>query len=321
MFCALLVASPAAKDAKEADEKLEKSVNAAREKAIDFLKKKQNKDGTWEGGVVQLINGMDGGVTALAALGLLEAGVPADDAAITKAVDHIVKLEPKHTYVVSLQTQVLARVDAKKHSKLIQDNAEWLLKKAIKKNDKLDGWSYPQNQIPDGSNTHFAVMGLHAAAQAGAKIDAKVWEQVREHYIDTRKDRGWTYLERDNAVTSSMTSCGVLGLSVAAKYDKNAKKPDPDVEKGIAAMLKIGGPSPKSEGYRLFTAAELGRVLDVKEFKSGDKVWAWYREGAEKIIKEQKEDGALIMGERSLDADAVISTAFALYFMGPPPKK
>jgi hypothetical protein len=318
MLCAMLVGAPVPK---EADERFEKSVNAAREKAIEFLRKNQNKDGNWEDVVPQFLAGMEGGVTALATLGLLEAGVPPDDAAITKAVDYLLKLAPSKTYIVSLQTQVLARVDAKKHAKHIQDNADWLLAKAIKTGDKLDGWSYPTNQIPDASNTHFAVMGLHAAAQAGAKIDAKVWDEVREHYINTRKNKGWTYYEKaDPIASSSMTLCGVLGLSVAAKYDKNAKKPDPDVEKGMALALENWEPSRKSEAYRLFVMAELGRVLDVKDFKSGNNTRTWYREGAEKLIKAQNEDGALPVATTSIDGHAVISTAFGLYFLGPPKK-
>ncbi len=302
-----------------------KEITAAREKAIDFLKKQQNKDGNWEGLVLGFLADMDGGSTALAALGLLEAGVKPDDAAITKAVDYLVKLEPKKTYVVSLQTQVLARVDANKFDKQIQANADWLLKNALgwqNGKGKLQGWSYPQNQIPDNSNTHFAVMGLHAAAKAGAKIDATVWAELRALYTRTRTQDGWTYYnDRNERATVSMTACGLLGLAIAAKYDKNAPKPDPDFDKGMAAYVAMWRlESLKSTMYNLMVIAELGRALDVKEFKSGKQTRAWYKEGVEKLVEMQKEDGSFIAG-KSVDGIPVLGTAFGLYFLGPPPKK
>jgi hypothetical protein len=173
--------------------KLDEKVATAREKAIDFLKKKQTKDGHWEGDVLNIVADMEGGFTGLATLALLEAGVPAKDPAVTKAVEYLVKLEPKKTYVVSLQTQVLVRVDGKKHAPQIQKNVDWLIDKAVNKGDNLEGWSYPGQDLADNSNTHFAVIALHAAAQAGAKVDAKIWKQIRDLYARTQSPGGWGY--------------------------------------------------------------------------------------------------------------------------------
>ena len=229
-------------------------------------------------------------------------------------------MDSDKTYVVSLQTQVLARVDAKKHAPRIQKNADWLLENAIRANGKIDGWSYPQNKIADASNTHFAVVALHSAAKAGAKIDAEVWDEIRAMYTRTQwNDGGWTYYNERGTGTLSMTMCGVLGVAVAAKYDKNAKGPGEAFKQGMAAMIDLRGPSPKSEAYRLFVTAELGRVLGGREFKSGTKTWAWYREGAEVLLKKQNKDGSWILGS-NIDAAPVLSTAFGLYFLGPSPK-
>jgi Prenyltransferase and squalene oxidase repeat len=322
MSVALSIAAPVPK---EADEQFEKSVNAAREKAIEFLKKQQDKDGSWEGVVLNLLADMEGGTTALATLSLLEAGVPANDPAVAKAVAYLVKLEPKKTYVVSLQTQVLCRVDAKKHAKQIQTNADWLIENAIGlQKGELAGWSYPGNQIADNSNTHFAVVGLHAAAQAGAKIDAKVWEQIRDYYIRTQLNGGgWAYYngaQFGGKASNSMTACALLGLTIAAKYDKNAKGPYPAYEKGLKLLVPWKDDSTKSKVYSLMVAAELGRLRGVTEFKVGDKTWAWYRDGAEKLVKVQKEDGSLVF-DSGIDANPVLATAHGLYFLGPPPAK
>jgi squalene cyclase len=302
---------------------LDTKVAKAREKGIEFLKKQQKEDGTWSDGTNNMLADMEGGITALATLAMLEAGVPADDKAIDKAVAYLVKLELKKTYVVSLQTQVLARVDAKKHKELIQKCADWLIEKAVKDGDKISGWSYPGGQMGDGSNTHFAVMGLHAAAQSGAKVDAKHWQQIRDAYVSSQSKNGWGYYaNRDSTgdrATLSMTTCGLLGLIIAQKYDKNAKEPHPAVEKGMTALFDLAAGN-RSVAYEWMATAELGRALGTTEFKLGKQAKAWYREGAEKLVREQREDG-LWVGQRGLDGMPVYATACALYFLGPPAKK
>jgi hypothetical protein len=322
LTAALSIAAPVPKDA---DERFAKSVNAAREKAIEFLKKQQDKDGNWESQTLSLLADMMGGPSALATLALLEAGVPVDDAAVTKAVAYLVKLEPKKTYVVSLQTQVLCRVDAKKHAKQIQTNADWLIENALGlQKGNLEGWSYPGNSIADNSNTHYAVVALHAAAQAGAKIDAKVWVQIRDFYIRTQQKNGaWGYYNNTaigGGPSDSMTACGLLGLTIAAKHDKDAKGPYPAYEKGLKHLGSWNMESSKSSMHSMMTVAELGRALGTTEIKIGDKTWTWYRVGAERLVKIQKEDGSLVL-ESGLDASPTLATAFGLYFLGPPQKK
>jgi hypothetical protein len=303
--------------------KVDEKIAAAREKAVVYLKQKQHKDGHWEEGVLGMLADMDGGFTGLATLALLEAGVPANDPAVVKAVEYLVKLEPKKTYVVSLQTQVLCRMKDKKHLPQIQKNADWLLEKAVRKGDSFAGWSYPAHELADGSNTHFAVVALHTAAQAGAKVDGKVWEQVRDLYARTQTAGGWGYYS-DRAlggdrVTYSMTTCGLLGLTISARYDKNAKEPSPAFEKGMVVLLKLVGGG-KSSAYDRFATAELGRELGQAEFKAGKQGRAWYREGAESLLREQREDGSFA-GKTGIDANPVLATAFGLYFLGPPGKK
>jgi hypothetical protein len=272
---------------------------------------------------------MEGGCTGLATLALLEAGVPAKDPLVAKAVEYLTKIEPKKTYVVSLQTQVLARADAKRHAAQLQKNADWLLDKAVRKDGKLMGWSYPGHDLADNSNTHFAVVALHAAAGAGTRVDTKIWQQIRELYARTQTDGGWGYYNDrgfdGGRTTLSMTTCGLIGLTLSAMNDKNAKVPDADFEKGISTLLKMyGGPakgSGKSLGYNRMATAELGRALGAKEFKSGKAELAWFREGAEELIREQNQNGSFAGKNSGIDGNPVLSTAFGLYFLGPPSAK
>jgi hypothetical protein len=175
-----------------------KDVQSAREKAIGFLKQKQNKAGTWESGDgdgLPQIAVFEGGLTALVVVALLEAGVPLDDPAITKSVEYLAQLPPTKTYVVSLQTQALARAAPKKHADQIQRNIDWLLDHATRfeQDGSFLGWNYGGGAGADASNTHFAVFALHVAARAGAKVDEKIWKEIRNHYVRTQRDYGWAY--------------------------------------------------------------------------------------------------------------------------------
>lgn len=309
----------------QADEKFQKDVAAAREKAVQYLKSKQTPQGHWEGQILNFVADMDGGTTALVTLSMLEAGVPPDDAAVKKALDYLAALPPKKTYVVSLQTQVLAKADAKKYADQIQKNADWLIDTAVgyKKNGKLEGWSYPISTITDNSNTHFAVFGLHAAAKAGAKVDEKVWPAIRDYYVRTQGNRGWTYhtgAAGDTQATYSMTAAAAVGLAVVDKHIKPADAGTAAFEKGMNAVVAGLPGTAKSAGYVFLVHAELGRAIGSPTFKSGDKERAWYREGAEKLVKQQNADGSWVLGQ-GIDAAEVLTTALGLYFLGPPEKK
>jgi hypothetical protein len=299
-----------------------KDIQAARQKAIDYLKKQQDPRGTWEGVALNFLADMEGGATALVTLSLLEAGVPASDPAVTKAVAYLAELPPRKTYVVSLQVQALAKADRKKNAATIQMLADWLVGKAIRQGGQLGGWSYPGNSIPDGSNTHFAVAGLHAAAEAGAKVDEKLWAEIQDLYVRTRKDGGWTYHNTnfDSNPSRSMTAAALLGLNLAARHTKDADAGKDAFEKGMASFLPGGLTGGKSEGYMLMTAAELGRAIGKPMFTAGKKELAWYREGAARLIQIQQPDGSFSTG-RGIDGQPVLMTAFGLYFLGPPEKK
>jgi hypothetical protein len=315
------IAAPVPKDT----EQFEKAVAAARKGAIEYLKAMQNKDGNWESAVLNLVAEMEGGQTALVTLSLLESGLPFNDPTIAKAVEYLVKLAPKKTYVVSLQTQVLARIDSQKYKEQIQKNVDWLIEKAIKTKNEFAGWSYPGNSFSDGSNTHFAVVGLHFAAKADAKVDEKIWKEIEDFYLRTQRDEGWPYYphlpETQERASKNMTACALIGLLITAKHNRNAKGPNVAFEKGLKTLMSWDLQSPKSNGYALMAVAELGRLHGSNQFKAGDKTWDWYQTGVEKILKLQKNDGSIVSGERSIDGSPTLNTAFSLYFLGPPAKK
>jgi RNA polymerase sigma factor (sigma-70 family) len=316
-----LAAAPIASPNPDDAGRLEKAAANARTRAINYLKLKQATDGSWEDNGLVSLTDMEGGVTAVTTLALLESGVTPSDRAIVKAVQYLLQVPRKKTYVVSLQTQILARVDAKKHLKRIQENADWLIKTMLKDGEKLQGWSYPGNGIGDGSNTHFAVMGLHAAAEAGATVEEKLWKQIAEHYVKTSGPKGWRYHpdpQLKDLATNSMTACALVGLAVAARHQKEAKPLDPCFEHGLKLLADGNLENSLSTGYALMVIAELGRLRETKRFQVGDQTWEWYQSGAEKVIKSQNQEGAFVLGKKGIDAQQPLATAFGLYLLGAP---
>ena len=96
----------------KAEEELVEKVRKTIEKGVAFLKKEQ-KQGKWEGVVLNLLADMEGGVTALVTLALLNCGEKPDSPAVAEALKYLRTLEPKKTYVVGLQTMVFAEARAK----------------------------------------------------------------------------------------------------------------------------------------------------------------------------------------------------------------
>lgn len=315
------VAAPVPKIDEAAEKALRAKVDAARPKMVKFLKDSVGKDGTWEDSVRDHSTGFKGGITALVVFALLDAGVPPDDKVFEKALPFLAKLERERTYCVSLATQALARADAKKYAKDIQANADWLFKCAVTTGDTFRGWSYstPNGQHWDNSNTHFALAGLHAARNAGAKVDAKLWGKVRDLYARAQnRNGGWCYANDAPESSASMTACGALALALAVQHDKPTD-PDPALAKALALLVKnsLDDRKIKSIGCSLFTHAELGRALGSAEFKHEKQSRAWYREGAERVFKAQAEDGSVKL-EKGLGTGPVTDTAFALFALGPP---
>lgn len=162
------------------------------EKGVKYLKDTAvKKGGNWEDGIILPAAGLEGGPTALAVLALLNSGEKVDSPAVKGGLDYLRKLNPVKTYVVALQTMAMSEAllasRDKKDLPRIAKNVEWLEKNAIRRNGKLDGWSYPGNDVADNSNTQYALLGLYAAKVAGVKIDDQLWKEVQDYYTRTQK--------------------------------------------------------------------------------------------------------------------------------------
>ena len=284
----LAIAAPVPGD-KKSDDEFQKKLDAARTKAIKYLKEKQSKDGDWEDFVLNVVGGQKGGPTALAALALLEAGVPANDTTITKAVEFLLKLEPERTYVVSLQTQECSRgADAKKYAKEIQANVDWLMEKAIYKNGKLTGVELPdETRSPTTptptSRSWDCTLAAASRGEGGRRnLGADLATSSPPHRRKNGAGRTRALASRDTPPQHDGRR-GCRTWRSRSGIDKKAKGPDPAFEKGMEALLggKLGEfGDGKSWFYSWIVsrpARTRSRLLALTEFKSGKLTKAWYR--------------------------------------------
>ncbi len=323
---------PAAKPA--AREPLVEQVRKAIQGGIKYLRSKQLADGSWE--IDEFSKVRPGGWTSLALLALLNAGVPPEDRMIQKGLDWLRKQEPGFVYVRALQTMVYAEAGRNEDGERIQRNVQWLLKARIKDGDKLLGWTYTtSHQAPDNSNTQYALLGLHAAHMAGAKIPAGVWKEIRDFYIDTQLESGgWVYAQRHNNHSYlTMDTAGLCGLLIAgmelnsgreklvvpARGSVHADNCGQYDEKGPIqkALRWISGPRFDIElsdkvYYNLYGIERAGRLSGQRFLGPHD----WYREGCKYLVAAQnKVDGDWPGRGFQFDKWPLINTSFSLLFL------
>jgi hypothetical protein len=341
-----------------ADEPLVQTVRTSLDRGTEFLKAKQadrsGKEWNWEEGALALHQ--PGGQSCLAMLALLTAGVPPTDPVVKRGMPYIRGLPPQHTYVVGLQTMVFAELGAAEDGLRIERNVNWLIDTAITQGGKLDrggrlaGWSYGagNRSTPDNSNTQYALLGLWAGRQAGAGIDKKVWEAIRDYYTVTqtkptmgirgKEIAGWTYLTGDKGTGMlSMTAAAVCGLSIAGQ-ELSDDNQGLDVGTGVAKNCGVYPDSdalargmrwlaqefrftnPPHTFYNVYGLERVGRLSGQRFVGDHD----WYREGCELLTGAKPENAGLaqkgngawkIDGGRTFDHFEIVSTSFAVLFL------
>ncbi len=338
------VAQPPAQPGKANPEAEEvERVRKAIDKGVGYLKATQDKKkGHWEGLVLKTLADMDGGMTALATLALLNCGLTKDDQTVKEALKYLENLEPSKTYVRALQTMVFAETRDPKYQPKIAKNVDWLQKTAIFRGGKLEGWSYPGGDRGDNSNTQYAVLALYAAKTAGVKIDSDLWEAVQEYYSrtqkpDARNPKGgyWTYTNYgDKHASFSMSVAGTCGLWIARMgLDKSEQQlneatgvaakcgfysQDDALAKGMFwVATNFNFNEGKSFFYNYYGIERLGRLSGQRFIGKMD----WYREGCERLVKMQKPDGSFLYTGNEVRKTGIdsgypaITTSFALLFL------
>lgn len=282
---------------------------------VRVVKAAQNADGTWPE------HHRAGGETCLATLALLQAGEPVDSPSIRAALQRIRRLPDRHTYVVSLKIMVLTQVGPEEYQQEIRAAARWL----VDAQNRSGLWNYTElGDRFDHSNSQFALLGLHAAGQAGVEIPRDVWSKAHQKVVNTQNDDGgWTYQAR-GASYGSMTAAGVADLFILGNelhQTRNRKfrpgvepccdkaRVNRSVERGLRWLgrnFRPGVNPPHGSDYVyywLYSVERCGILSGQRYFGEHD----WYREGAAYLVRRQRANGSW--------NENLVDTCFALLFL------
>lgn len=290
----------------------------ALERGVQALKRLQLTDGAWAELSGQAYAG---GVTCLVSLALLQAGEPPDSPTMQPALRHVADQRNEHVYVVALKIMALAAADPEKYRPQIRAAARWLA--SVQTDDGL--WSYDaRRRLYDHSNTQFALLGLHAAAQTGVSIPNSVWRCARQALLRHQlPDGGWGYRATGRSY-GSMTAAGVadliiLGATAATPQERGFRdgaapgcgryKASRQLLNGLSWLAREFRPDENPRRgrtylyYWLYAIERCGILSGQRYFGRHD----WYREGAEYLVAAQRRDGTWGGG--------VVDTAFAVLFL------
>lgn len=326
-------------------EQVRKSID----RGVTFLLEQQRDDGSWPE-----MQEYRGGIGALCTLALLNAGVKPDDPRMQKALDYLRTIRPERTYVVALQTMVLARAEPNKDLKLIFRNVEWLENTQIVQGPNKGAWTYPgmNGDRGDQSNSQFALLALHEAERVGVVASHQTWRMAKKYWEDGQNpDGSWRYMSLPVG-TGSMTCAGIASLVIAADRmqpgDARAMGDrieccvarlagDPDrIERAIRWLgqhysIEHNPNDPVWTLYYLYGLERAGRFT-ARRFlplppRPGQPSRAdWYREGADYLIRTQDSLSGSWKGARASEIpnpmnrwtnweQPLIGTSFALLFL------
>lgn len=328
-----------------AEEVTAEQVRKSIERAIEFLKKQQNQNGAW----TELAQHR-GGVSALCALALLNAGVPVDDDSIQRALKYLRTVEPSQTYVSSLAIMVLSAAEPEKDAQLIARHVRWLESKQIRDGAFKGSWTYGHAiaNAGDNSNSQFAVLALYEAERAGVHVDPTTWRLAQSYWQSAQNsDFSWGYRKRldigpgrEFPGTGSMTCAGIASLVMAsgritegdAIVDGDnieccgVQQPNDATDKALAWLGRYftvrDNPSTVQGGgndwlfYYLYGVERVGRLTGQRFLinAKGEK-HDWYREGAEMFVNIQDPVTGAWKGPNMVERDPLIGTSLALLFM------
>ncbi len=293
---------------------LDRRVNEAILRGIEALRNMAEKDGSWS-----WVRTYPVGVTAMAVYTLLKCDVPFKDPAVAQGLELLLDKDPEGTYQASLAAMALATALEKRGSRdektarRLQAIADLL----VASQDGSGGWSYGgrrSHHAFDFSNTQFALLGLRAAVNGGAKVPRSAWERALRLYDRAQTaEGGWGYGE-GNSSTPSMTAAGAYGwmvcrLSLEERVVPKDLMKTAQMKKAIRAIEAFTSKAGALTQYGLYWLYSLERMCmnaGLERIGSID----WYEEGATWLVSAQRSDGSWRGQYRE-----VVDTCFALLFL------
>ena len=163
------------------------------------------------------------GETALMALALIKAEVPASDPALKRAIAAVLGRFAESSYApergggpeiyeASVIILALGNLDPIEYRPQIQAAARHILSRQ----NANGSWDYSSRPHGDASISQYAVLGLWEAENAGVAIPPSAWDRAAQWYLSVQSAvGGWTYHRDEGGQdTISMTAAGVGSLLI-----------------------------------------------------------------------------------------------------------
>ncbi|MEO6434928.1 MAG: DUF4159 domain-containing protein, partial [Tepidisphaeraceae bacterium] len=307
----------------------DEAINASIVKAVNFLLSQfENGRSKQRFGA----SGQEIGAHALCVLALMHAGQAISDERLNVHSPTMIALieqlkkysvtDQFPTYTRSLRAQALAVYNRAEDRAALAADTRWLVTNAVKGSysygEPPAGATQPSQAGWDNSNSQYGVLGVWAAAEAGAAVPISYWLDVQQHWETSQaKSGGWNYGNPgDGGGTLSMTAAGVNMLFVANEM-VSATRPDTQVARPpFSPSLQAGldwlgtGDNAITRNawpyYTLYGLERAGLACGFKMFGKHD----WFRTLAAETLGAQAPDGSWNSG-----SGGDIDTAFALLFL------
>lgn len=299
LLAALAPAPAAAQEAAPKADATQPEINAAIDKGVQYLLRRQHLDGSWKADEHRYAAGQ----TGLAVYTLLKGGLKKSHPAVVRGLAFIEAHPPHWTYATACCLMALETADPVRYADLIEELTAVLLE------SQGTGFSYPGHH-EDLSLTQYGCLGLRAAVAAGLKIPNSAWEDAIDYALQLQQQDGSFSYRQGTANTGSMTAAGVAVLTIArdALVAKNELKTrelrlhNEAIERGLAWLgehMRVDrNPDPASSDdnaghmrrwhyYYLYGLERVGGLTGEKYFGERD----WYREAANYLVEVQADDG------------------------------
>lgn len=300
---------------------VDRQADAAVSRGVAGLLLRCEENGSWKsepGGLV--------GLSAFAAYALLKSDVAPEDPGVARCLAAVVDREPQGVYAASLAALALAAAVEKgaprreRLERRLQGIADLLVASQL----KSGGWSYvtrgpldppTTGWTDDLSNTQFAILGLRAAANGGARIPRRVWERALVLLEKTHlADGGWTYQGTESASYPRMTAAGASSwilcrISLDEKAAPEIAADSFRIRNATQWLVRSTDPETMPvlpDFYLLYSVERLCMIAGIETLGGRD----WYADGAGLLIRSQGADG-LWRGSHG----AVPDTCMALLFL------
>ncbi|MFH1227271.1 MAG: hypothetical protein V1701_05135 [Planctomycetota bacterium] len=161
----------------------------------------------------------------------------------------------------------------------------------------------------DNSNTQYALLGLHACAEAGLEIPKEAWQDAEKHLLRTQAaDGGWCYSASGTSY-GSMTVGGLGGLAICKHYLGREVDNNSNIKKAVGWLANnftvVKNPCTTDSSwdyYYLYGLERVGALVGRDAFGG----FKWYPLGALYLISKQQKDGSWMNGN---------DTCFAILFL------